>query len=109
MNKWSSNRLWNAARAAVIAAAALWTASPASAAIRDNNTHVDRGVLYTNYSFLTADGGTAPYTFTATGMPPGLTLNANGTVSGVTCGSNGNFPLNITATDALGATQTATN
>lgn len=109
MKKWSSSRLWNAARAAVVAAAALWTASPAVAAIRDNNTHVDRGVLYTNYSFLTADGGTAPYTFTASGMPAGLTLNANGTVSGVTCGSNGNFSLNITATDALGATQTATN
>lgn len=39
-------------------------------AISDNGTHIDRGILYINSPFLTASGGTAPYTFSAiTGLP----------------------------------------
>src|SRR6185369_16143674 len=40
--------------------------------VSDNNTHIDRGVIYTNSAFLTASGGTAPYTFTVnSGLPAG--------------------------------------
>src|SRR5262249_31316870 len=58
--------------------------------IIDNNTHIDRGVDYTASAFLTASGGTAPYTFNVTaGVPSGIVINSDGTLTGVTCGSNG--------------------
>lgn len=48
---------------------------------------------------LTADGGTAPYLFTATGLPPGFVLGADGTLAG-TPTQAGSFHLSVTATDA---------
>ncbi len=52
-----------------------------------------------NYSF-SASGGTAPYTLSVTGLPPGLNFNpATGQVSGVLTGS-GTLPFSITATDS---------
>ena len=78
--------------------------------INDNNTHIDRGVLYTNATFLSATGGTAPYTFVVnSGLPPGIVVNSAGKISGATCGSNGNFGLSVTVTDNIGGTATATN
>src|ERR1043166_4517271 len=74
-------------------------------AINDNNTHIDRGTAYSNQPFLTASGGTAPYTFSvdpSTPPPIGITINPDGTLSGMTCGSNGNFSMTVTATDAIG-------
>lgn len=58
-----------AAGAVLILMAVALIAAPAPAmaqsiSISDNNTHVDRGALYSNATFLTASGGTAPYTFT---------------------------------------------
>ena len=64
------------------------------------------GVTYNEA--LSASGGTAPYTYTVTsgGFPPGLTLDpSTGIISG-TPSSLGNFPLNITAVDALTCTRT---
>jgi hypothetical protein len=57
------------------------------------------GVAYT--ASLTATGGTAPYTWSATGLPAGLTIN-NGTVSGTPTAS-GTFSVAVTVTDATGA------
>ncbi len=49
---------------------------------------------------LSASGGTAPYTFAATGsVPSGLTLSAGGTLSG-TPTTAGDFSFTVTATDA---------
>lgn len=49
---------------------------------------------------LSASGGTAPYTFSATGSPPpGMTLGASGTLSG-TPTTAGDFSFTAVATDA---------
>ena len=96
---------------AVVAAFApgAWAGGGGGLTAADNNTHIDRGVYYTNSSFLTGSGGTAPYTFTITsGLPAGVTVNASGQVSGVTCGSNGNFGLTGTVKDSTNATAAIT-
>jgi hypothetical protein len=56
------------------------------------------GIAYS--TILTAGGGKAPYSWTATGLPAGMALSASGILSG-TPTLTGNF--NVTATDALAA------
>ncbi len=52
---------------------------------------------------ITASGGTAPYSFSATGLPAGLTLNATtGAITGMPA-TDGSFEASVTATDAYGA------
>jgi hypothetical protein len=57
---------------------------------------------------LTASGGSAPYTFTVSSgsLPGGLTLSTGGVLSG-TPGTAGSFNFDVTATDNLGYTGTA--
>lgn len=53
---------------------------------------------------LTASGGTSPYVWSGTALPPGLTLDASaGTLSG-TASSAGSYNFQVTVTDANGAT-----
>ena len=55
---------------------------------------------------VTAGTGTAPYTWSETGLPPGLTINTtNGTVTG-TPSATGTFNPTIRVTDVAGATVT---
>jgi serine protease len=48
---------------------------------------------------LSASGGTAPYTWTATGLPAGLTLSSGGVISG-TPTTAGNYTVTATAKDS---------
>ncbi len=55
---------------------------------------------------LTAAGGTAPYTWSVSGLPAGLSLGANGVIVG-TPTATGNFSLAVTVTDAGSPAKTA--
>jgi predicted extracellular nuclease len=56
---------------------------------------------------LSASGGTAPYTWTATGLPPGLAISSDGIISG-TPAAAGTSSVTVTATDSTGANGSAT-
>jgi hypothetical protein len=56
---------------------------------------------------LAATGGTAPYTFSATGLPPGLSISASGLISG-TPTTVGNYTVTATVTDSASATGSTT-
>src|SRR5207244_1162443 len=55
---------------------------------------------------LSASGGTAPYTWTAAGLPSGLTISPDGVVSG-TPTTAGTSSVTVTAADATGASGSA--
>ncbi|GLW93999.1 putative Ig domain-containing protein [Actinokineospora globicatena] len=50
---------------------------------------------------LSATGGTAPYTWTASGLPAGLSVSTGGVISG-TPTTAGNYTVTVTATPATG-------
>lgn len=54
---------------------------------------------------LSAQGGTAPYTWSATSLPPGLTFTAAGLLSG-TMSATGTFSFPVTVHDSAGASST---
>jgi hypothetical protein len=56
---------------------------------------------------LSASGGTAPYTWTATGLPPGLSISSSGLISG-TPTTAGSYSVTATARDSAGLTGSAT-
>ncbi|NOT24909.1 MAG: hypothetical protein HOP16_02295, partial [Acidobacteria bacterium] len=56
---------------------------------------------------ILASGGTAPYTFTATGIDTaGITLSSAGLLSGTTTASAGTDNINVTVTDSAGRSTT---
>ncbi|WP_443945859.1 putative Ig domain-containing protein [Pedobacter sp. AW1-32] len=66
------------------------------------------GTVYTPQTIPSAVGGTTPYTYSATGLPPGLTFDpATRTISG-TPTQSGPYNVTVTATDATGKTATNT-
>lgn len=66
------------------------------------------GVGY-NATTVTATGGTAPYGWSATGLPPGLTIgSSSGTISGAPTAIAGSpYAVKVTVTDANGTTASA--
>lgn len=76
------------------------TVSPAFGLLANGLPIADLNSFYT--SSLGVTGGTAPYQYSATGLPPGLTLeNSTGLIKG-TPTQIGNFTLAIQVTDAFG-------
>jgi hypothetical protein len=67
------------------------------------------GVAYTPTT-LKATGGTAPYKWSATGLPKGLTLGSGGVLKGTPAQTvtAGTYPIAIKATDSSVPVQTAT-
>ena len=59
------------------------------------------GVPYA--SQISASGGTAPYTFSGSGLPDGLSLSISGSISGTPV-TAGKFSISATATDSKGVT-----
>ncbi|HRX69731.1 MAG: DUF4214 domain-containing protein [Gammaproteobacteria bacterium] len=57
---------------------------------------------------LNARGGRPPYTYAATGLPPGLALSADGVVSGTPTTNSSRIPVVITVADQLGRSGTRT-
>ncbi|HEX3782074.1 MAG TPA: putative Ig domain-containing protein [Pseudonocardiaceae bacterium] len=55
---------------------------------------------------LSASGGTAPYTWTATGLPAGLSISSGGLISGTPTTAN-SYTVDATATDSTGVVGSA--
>jgi hypothetical protein len=74
------------------------------APVTANNPGNKSGTVGTAASLqLSASGGTAPYTWTATGLPTGLSISSGGLISG-TPSAAGTFSVTATARDTTGAT-----
>src|SRR5437868_3857966 len=67
------------------------------------------GIVCIKYSFpMSASGGLAPYTWSASGLPPGLSINPQtGVISGTPI-QDGGYNVTITVKDAAGCTDTKT-
>jgi gliding motility-associated-like protein len=63
-------------------------------------------VLYPTQTLPTATGGTGPYIYTATNLPPGLTLDKDTHQISGTPTQAGTYPVKVTVTDANGNTVT---
>ncbi|MGD0733388.1 MAG: putative Ig domain-containing protein, partial [Terracidiphilus sp.] len=64
-----------------------------------------QGVAITPVTMVGSGGAGGPYTFTATGLPPGLSISSSGTISGIPTAS-GTFNYTVTVTDSAGNTGT---
>ena len=65
-------------------------------------TSLPDAVAFSAYSqTLTVTGGTAPFTFSATGLPGGITISPAGVISGI-AGKPGVYKLLVQAVDATG-------
>ena len=72
-----------------------------------NNPGNQTGTVGTAVSLqLSASGGTAPYTWTASGLPAGLSISSSGLISG-TPTTAGTSNVTVTAKDSTGATGSA--
>lgn len=94
----TSGAWWNVTTSSV-------TPPPAPVAIVISGTlpNGQFGVAYN--ASLTATGGTAPYTWSASGLPAGLTMG-DGVISGTPTAS-GSFTVTVTVTDSTSAVATA--
>lgn len=85
-----------------------YTLTIAASALSINSPPLPNGAVGSSYNAaVSATGGSGNYTFTATGLPPGVTLSTSGTVSG-TPTTAGTFSVVVTATDAPAATAAIT-
>ncbi|MFC4210214.1 putative Ig domain-containing protein [Pedobacter lithocola] len=66
------------------------------------------GTAYTTQVLPAATGGVGPYTYVATGLPPGLAYNASTRAITGTPTQAGNYTISVTATDSEGRTASNT-
>jgi hypothetical protein len=64
------------------------------------------GISYAPFA-MQADGGTIPYTWSATGLPTGLAITLQGIISGTTTVAPGDYNVNVTVTDTSSPARTA--
>ena len=84
------------------------TVLPATSPLTVSPASLPTPVIGQSYSeTLSASGGKAPYTFSATGLPPGLTFNTN-TISGTPTGT-GSFVIAVVVTDSTTPTALGVN
>lgn len=74
------------------------------ATLADGNVNVS----YTSQPIPSATGGTGPYTYVATSLPPGLNFNATTRVISGTPTQSGLYTVTVTVTDNVGTTATNT-
>ena len=84
-----------------------WTTSPNPVVVSNPGSKSSTVNVAITPLQLSATGGTAPYTWTATGLPPGLPISTAGVVSG-TPTTRGTYPVTATATDSVGGTGSTT-
>ena len=79
------------------------TGGPGSVTV--TNGSLPSGVSGSAYPtvFMSATGGSAPYGWSATGLPPGLTITGTGTIQG-TPTSAGVYSVTVSATDSTSST-----
>jgi Zn-dependent metalloprotease len=97
---------WNAVSVPAQAADPTCTASSGVTVTNPGNKTGTVGTPIASFT-VSASGGSAPYTWTGTGLPPGVTISSSGTVSG-TPTTAGTYSSTVTATDSAGATGSAT-
>jgi hypothetical protein len=86
---------------------AAFTAGGGSTGVSVTNPGSQTGTVGTAVSLqLSASGGTAPYTWTATGLPAGLSISSSGLISG-TPTTAGSSNVTATAKDSTNATGSA--
>lgn len=64
------------------------------------------GTLYNSQTIPSATGGVGPYTYSATGVPPGLTFNPVSREISGTPTQSGNYTVSVTVVDSQGTTAT---
>ena len=85
-----------------------YSSSNSGSPLAIKTTSLNSGVVGTPYTTsLAATGGTAPYTWNATGLPSGLSLNLSGAVSG-TPSASGTFSISVKVSDATNKSASAT-
>lgn len=80
------------------------TAGETEGTLTLSSTQLPVGVIGAEYSFqLEARGGTAPYSWTATGLPDGIELDAETGLLGGSPARDGEFAVSLTVRDGTGA------
>lgn len=81
----------------------VWTGSPSPVTVTNPGSQASTVGTAISPLQLAASGGTAPYTWSVAGLPPGLTASAGGLVTG-TPTTTGTYTVTATATDSVGGT-----
>jgi Zn-dependent metalloprotease len=98
---------WNAVSVPAQSGEPTCTAGGGTGTVTVTNPGNKTGTVGTAISSFTlsASGGTAPYTWSATGLPAGVSISSSGTVSG-TPTTAGTYAVTASATDSKGAAGT---